>query len=219
VSPIRKKSTKKFNKSKGKRRSHRKYDRKVVDIRRVAKVRAGARRLRFSSMVVVGDRKGRVGVAIGRAADTRSSIEKAAKKAEKRMVKIDLIGDTIPHRLEHKYGAAEIMIKPAGPGTGVIASNAIRSVMELAGVRNVLTKQLGSQNPVTNTYCVFEALKKLDKTRIIRKMKERAKAQEASKKEKKEDKNNGTNKKGKGKKQSKKTEEPTEKKSKKQDNK
>ncbi len=181
MSPLRKKSTKKFNKSKGKRRSHRKYDRKVVDIRRVAKVRAGARRLRFSSMVVVGDRKGRVGVAIGRAADTRSSIEKAAKKAEKRMVKIDLIGDTIPHKMEHKYGAAEIMIKPAGPGTGVIASNAIRSVMELAGVRNVLTKQLGSQNPVTNTYCVFEALKKLDKTRIVRKMKERAKAQNDSK--------------------------------------
>jgi small subunit ribosomal protein S5 len=130
-------------------------------------------------MVVVGNRKGKVGVAIGRAGDTRSSIEKAAKKAERRMVDIDLIGDTIPHKIVHKYGAAEVMLKPAGPGTGVIASNAVRSVMELAGVRNVLTKQLGSQNPVTNTYCVFEALKKLDKTRIMRKMKERAQKQAA----------------------------------------
>jgi small subunit ribosomal protein S5 len=95
------------------------------------------------------------------------------------MVDIDLIGDTIPHKIVHKYGAAEVMLKPAGPGTGVIASNAVRSVMELAGVRNVLTKQLGSQNPVTNTYCVFEALKKLDKTRIMRKMKERAQKQAA----------------------------------------
>jgi small subunit ribosomal protein S5 len=138
-------------------------------------------------MVVVGDRNGKVGVAIGRAGDTRSSIEKAAKKAEKAMVKVDLIGDTIPHKVVHKYGAGEVMMKPAGPGTGVIASNAVRSVLELAGVRNVLTKQLGSQNPVTNTYCAFEALKSLDKTRIVRKMREREekKSQSNSKKNEK----------------------------------
>jgi small subunit ribosomal protein S5 len=189
------------------KKRRRKYDRKVIDIRRVAKTRAGARRLRFSSMVVVGDKKGKVGVAIGRASDTRSSIDKAARKAEKVMTKIDLIGDTIPHKIVHKYGAAEVMLKPAKPGTGVIASNAIRSIMELAGVRDVLSKQLGSQNPITNAYCVFEALKELDKTRIVKKMRQRKQKQSAkksrSKKKSKAKKNNvqGKNKKDKRKSQ------------------
>lgn len=149
------------------------YDRKVIDIRRVAKVRAGAKRLRFSAMVAVGDRKGKVCVAIGRGGDTRSAINKAIKYGTAHLVPIDLVGDTIPHEVMMKYRAGKVLIKPAGAGTGVIASGAVRSVMEVAGVRNVLTKQLGSDNPITNAYCAFEALKSLDKKRVMKKRTER----------------------------------------------
>lgn len=159
------------------------FDRKVISIRRVAKVRAGAKRLRFSVLVVVGDRKGRVGIGLGRSGDTRSAIEKAVKYATSHLTSIALVGDTIPHEVKMKFRAAKVLIKPAGPGTGVIASNSVRSVMELAGVRNVLTKQLGSRSPINNTYCAFEALKSLDKKRIL----ERKSARLRSKLEKKKD--------------------------------
>jgi small subunit ribosomal protein S5 len=152
------------------------YDRKVIDIRRVAKVRAGAKRLRFSAMVAVGDRKGKVCVSIGRGGDTRSAINKAIKYGTSHLVPIDLVGDTIPHEVMMKYRAGKVLIKPAGPGTGIIASGAVRAVMEVAGVRNVLTKQLGSDNPITNAYCAFEALKSLDKKRVMKKRAERAQA-------------------------------------------
>jgi len=159
------------------------FDRKVISIRRVAKVRAGAKRLRFSVLVVAGDKKGRLGLGLGRGSDTRSAIEKAVKYATSHMTSIALVGDTIPHEMETKFRAAKIIIKPAGPGTGVIASNAVRSVMELAGVRNVLTKQLGSRSPINNTYCAFEALKSLDKRRIMEKKTARFKSKLAKKKD------------------------------------
>lgn len=150
------------------------FERRVISIRRVAKVRAGAKRLRFSAMVAVGDQKGRVCVSVGRGADTRSAINKAVKYSSTHLIPIESMGDTIPHEVLMKYRAAKILIKPAGPGTGVTASGPIRAVMEVAGIKNVLTKQLGSNNPVTNAYCAFEALKALRKERIIRKRKERA---------------------------------------------
>ena len=143
------------------------FDRKVINIRRVAKVRAGAKRLRFSAMVAVGDKKGKVCVAIGRGVDTRAAINKAYKYASEHLVLVELVGDTIPHEVFMKYRAAKLMIKPAGPGTGVTASGPVRAVMEVAGVRNVLTKQLGTDNPITNGYCAFEALKELRKKRVL----------------------------------------------------
>lgn len=142
-------------------------DRKVISIRRVAKVNAGSKRLRFSAVVVSGDRKGKVGIGLGRGADTRLAIDKAAKYASSHLVRVDILGDTIPHEVEAKFRAAKVLIKPAGPGTGVIASSAVRSVMEMAGVRNVLTKQLGCSNPIVNAYCTLEALKTLSKGRIV----------------------------------------------------
>lgn len=168
-------------KKKLKREEH-EFDRKVISIRRVAKVRAGAKRLRFSATVVVGDRKGKVAVALGRGGDVRSAIEKAAKYGSAHLVQIDLIGDTVPHEVTAKYAAAKVMLKPAGPGTGVIASGTIRSVMELAGVRNVLTKQLGSSSPVSNAYCAFEALKQLSKKRILERRSEMLKKKISDKK-------------------------------------
>jgi small subunit ribosomal protein S5 len=152
------------------KREYSKYDSKTVDIRRVAKVTAGAKRLRFSAMVVAGDRKGSVGVGLGRGVDTRSAVEKGTRVAEKNMTKIEVIGDTIPHEVVMKTGAAKILLRPARPGTGVIAGPSARAVLELAGIENVYAKILGTSNLVANTYCTFEALKSLRKERVLLKM-------------------------------------------------
>ena len=158
--------------SRGKREKRRdsredEFDRKVISIRRVAKQRAGSKRLRFSAVVAVGDRNGRVCVALGRGGDTKSAIGKAAKYGSDHLTKVDLIGETIPHMVNAKYAAAKVMLKPAGPGTGVIASESVRSVLEVAGVKNVLSKQFGSSNSVTNAYCTYKALMMLNSKRII----------------------------------------------------
>ncbi len=152
------------------KREYSKYDSKTVSIRRVAKVTSGAKRLRFSAIVVTGDRKGSVGVGLGRGVDTRSAVEKGARIAEKNMVKIQVIGDTIPHESVTDYGAAKVLLRPARPGTGVIAGPSARAVLELAGIENVYAKILGSSNLVANTYCTFEALKSLRNERVLRKM-------------------------------------------------
>ncbi len=147
-----------------------KYESKTVEIRRVAKVTSGGKRLRFSAMVVAGDRNGTVGVGLGRGVDTRSAIEKATRQAEKAARKIQLIGDTIPHEIKHKSGAAEVLLRPARPGTGVIAGSSVRTVLELCGIDNVYGKMLGSNNIIMNTYCTFEALQVLRSGRVLEKM-------------------------------------------------
>lgn len=191
------------------------YESKTVSIRRVAKVNKGSKRLRFSAMVVAGDKKGRVGVGLGRGVDTRSAIQKGEKKAVKAMKKIDLIGDTIPHEIEHKFSAARVLLRPAKPGTGVIAGSSVRTVLELAGIENVYGKLLGSNDSIANAYCAYEALLMLRSDRVLRKMKsmrdrielkktmdEERKQREAKKKRK--SKTQKVNKKGKIKKQTKK---------------
>lgn len=147
-----------------------KYDKKILPIRRVAKVTKGGRRLRFSTVVVVGDRKGSVGVALGRGSDVKSSIDQGERLAIKKMKKIELIGDTIPHEIRFKYGAAKVLLRPARTGTGIIAGSSVRTVLELAGVDNVYGKILGSDEPNANAYCTFQALQKLRKGRVLRKM-------------------------------------------------
>ena len=151
-------------------RERSKYDKKALPIRRVAKVTKGGRRLRFSTVVVVGDRKGSVGVALGRGSDVKSSIDQGERLAIKSMKKIELIGDTIPHEIEHKYGAAKVLLRPARPGTGIIAGSSVRTVLDLAGIDNVYGKILGSNEPNANAYCTFEALQMLRKGRVLRKM-------------------------------------------------
>lgn len=155
---------------KKRKKEYSKYESKTVSIRRVAKVTAGARRLRFSAVVVAGDRKGSVGVGLGRGMDTRSAVEKGARAAEKNMKKIEVVGDTIPHEVVQKTGAAKVLLRPARPGTGVIAGPSARAVLELAGIENVYAKLLGTNNLVANTYCTFEALTSLRKDRVLRKM-------------------------------------------------
>ncbi|MCK9368718.1 30S ribosomal protein S5 [Candidatus Dojkabacteria bacterium] len=152
------------------RREQKSYDKKTVNIRRVSKVTAGGKRLRFSAMIVTGDRKGSIGVAVAKGLDTRSAIEKAEKRASTHMQKVQLIGDTIPHELLYKKGAAVVLLRPAKPGTGIVAGMAARNVLEMAGVENVYCKQLGSSDLITNTYCVYEALLALRKGRVLEKM-------------------------------------------------
>jgi small subunit ribosomal protein S5 len=159
--------------AKGRRKKqNRGYDTRTVSVRRVAKVNKGGRRLRFSAMVVAGDRKGKVGVGLGRGGDPRSAIEKGEKKAAKAMRQIDLVGDTIPHEIEHKFGAAKVLLRPANPGTGVIAGSSVRTVLEMAGIENVYGKLLGSNEPIANTYCAYEALLALRSERVLKKMKD-----------------------------------------------
>lgn len=151
-------------------RERSKYDKKALPIRRVAKVTKGGRRLRFSTVVVVGDRKGSVGVALGRGSDVKSSIDQGERLAIKAMKKIELVGDTIPHEIEHKHGAAKVLLRPARPGTGIIAGSSVRTVLDLAGIDNIYGKILGSNEPNANAYCTFEALQMLRKGRVLRKM-------------------------------------------------
>lgn len=148
------------------------FDKIIISIRRVTKVRPGAKRMRFSAMVAVGDRKGRVYVAVGRGTDTKSAINKGYRYAANHLVRIDLLNGTVPHAVTMKYAAAKVLVKPAGPGTGVIASGPVRAVLEMAGVRNVLTKQFGSNNPISNAYCTMKALQSMSSRRILDKQAE-----------------------------------------------
>lgn len=145
----------------GRQRREDGIDRKIVSIRRVARTYAGGKRLRLSVLVVVGDKAGRVGVGIGKGEDVKTAEEKAYNTAKKRMVKIALKGTTIPHAITYKKGAARIFMKPAAPGTGVIAGGSLRAVLELVGVKDILTKVLGTNNSISNVYATMEALQHL----------------------------------------------------------
>lgn len=134
---------------------------RVVSLRRVAKVITGGKRFRFTALVVVGDRLGHVGAGLGKAREVPEAIEKGKKEAIKNLIKIPLWGTTIPHEVFGEWGAAKVFIKPAAPGTGVIASGPVRAVLELAGVRDALSKCLGSTNPINVVKACLLALSEL----------------------------------------------------------
>ena len=115
----------------------------------------------FSVLMVVGDRKGRVGVGLGKATDVTSAMRKASSYAQRHLITVPMRGSTIPHEIRVKVGAARIIIKPAPPGTGVIAGGAVRAVVEAAGIRDIVSKILGTKNRASNVHATFEALKQL----------------------------------------------------------
>lgn len=137
------------------------FDERVININRVARVVKGGRRFRFQALVVVGDRKNKIGVGVSKGSDVTSAITKATDVAKKNMVKIELYKGTLPHDAESKVSGAHIIIKPASPGTGLIAGGAVRTVLEVAGVNNALSKSLGSSNKINTAYATLEALRSL----------------------------------------------------------
>jgi len=135
---------------------------KLVYVGRTAKVVKGGRRFNFSAIVVVGDGQGHVGYGLGKAAEVVDAVTKATENAKKNIVKIRIQGNTIPHEVVGRYGAAKVMIKPATAGTGVIAAGGVRAILELAGIQDVLTKSLGSSNPHNSVKAAVQGLLELE---------------------------------------------------------
>lgn len=137
------------------------FEEKVVQIKRVSKKTKGGNRISFTALMVAGDKKGRVGVGLGKAPGVVAAITKGINYAKKHLIRVSMKGTTIPHQILVKKGAAKILLKPAPPGSGVIAGASIRAVVEAAGIQDISSKILGSRNKANNVYATMEALKKL----------------------------------------------------------
>lgn len=148
------------------------FEERVVVINRVTKVVKGGRRFRFAALVVVGDKKGRVGFGTGKANEVPDAIRKGIEDAKKNLIKVDLVNGTLPHHNTGKYGAGEVFVRPASEGTGVIAGGAIRDIMELAGVTDVLTKCIGSRTPINMVRATFDALTSMKTLDAVAKLRE-----------------------------------------------
>lgn len=139
------------------------FEETVVQINRISKKTKGGNQIRFSALVVIGDKKGRVGIGLSKATDVRSAIRKAIEKAKRKIVTIAMNGTTVPYSVREKFSAAKVLVKPAPAGTGIIAGGAMRVVMEAAGIRDVVGKILGTKNKISNVYATLEALQTITK--------------------------------------------------------
>jgi small subunit ribosomal protein S5 len=142
-------------------RGDKQFEEKVVQINRVSKKTKGGNKVRFAALVVVGDRKGKVGIGLGKSADVSSAIMKAVTYAKKRMILVPIVKGTIANDIFVKEGAAQVLLMPAPEGSGIIAGGAVRSVVEAAGIHSISSKILGTSNKASNVYAAFAALKKL----------------------------------------------------------
>ncbi len=158
------------------KREPKEFDEQVIQIDRVTRVVKGGRKLRFRATVAIGNRKGKVGIGIGKSQEVTGAIQKAIAKAKKELLKVNLDESTIPHQIKIKFKAAKILLLPAVPGTGLIAGGTIRKVLELAGIKDILSKSYGTTNKVNCTKATFEALKRLvPNPKMLKKAKEKAK--------------------------------------------
>jgi len=137
------------------------FEERVVSINRVTKVVKGGRRFRFAALVVIGNKQGEVGFGTGKAAEVPDAIKKAVEDAKVNMIKVPIVGATIPHAITGNYGAGKVFMKPASEGTGIIAGGAVRAVFELAGINDILSKSIGSSTPINMVRATFAALKEL----------------------------------------------------------
>jgi len=148
------------------------FEQRILDLARVTRVMKGGKRMRFRACMVLGDQKGKVGIAVAKGADVTIAISKAVAKARKKLITVPIVEETIPHEVRMKFGAAKILIKPAPKGTGIKAGGVMRSVLELAGIGNVVGKILGSKNKINISQATIEALKSLRKVPSATKEKE-----------------------------------------------
>ncbi len=146
----------------------REFDSRTLELARVTRVTKGGKRMRFRALVIVGDRKGRVGFAVAKGADVQMAVDKATRKAQKSILTVPLVRETIPHAIEAKFAAAKVLLKPAPKGTGIKAGGAARAILEIAGVPNVISKSLGSSNKINNVKATMQALRGLARAKRSR---------------------------------------------------
>ncbi len=167
---------------KDQRREPQEFEQKILELARVTRVTKGGKRMSFRTCLIIGDRKGRVGMGISKGADVAISVEKAFRQAKKNLLHVELVNESIPHAVAYKFGAASIILKPAPLGTGLKSGGAVRMVLELAGIPNVVSKILGSNNKINNAKATFAALKSLKKGEHLPAKKVVASAEPAEKK-------------------------------------
>lgn len=161
------------------------FDEKIIQISRVSKKTKGGNKMGFSVLVVVGDKKGRVGVGLGKATDVMSAMRKGSKKAKRKLIDVPMDGQTIPFAISVKKGAGKVMLKPAPKGSGVIAGGPVRAVVEAAGIRDISSKIMGSDNQASSVYATFEALKQIQKIVALKGIKLKSIAQIEAEEERK----------------------------------
>lgn len=150
-----------------KRPVEKEFEERTVKINRITKVVKGGRRMRFSALVVIGDKKGRIGFGTGKAKEVPDAIKKATEDAKHNVVKVNIVGTTIPHDVVGRYGAGEVVLRPAATGTGVIAGGAVRAVLELAGLSDVISKCLGSRTAINAVRATFDGLQQLQTIKTV----------------------------------------------------
>lgn len=174
-------------KPRGPQKEPKEFEEEVIQIDRVTRVVKGGRRLRFRATVVIGNKKGKVGVGIGKSSEVTGAIQKAIAQAKKELVTVPMAGQTIPHRIKTKYKSAHILLMPACPGTGIIAGGPVRKIIELAGVKDVLSKCIGNNNKLTNSQAAIKALASLKTIPWLKKKDLDPVKEEKAKKEPKKD--------------------------------